>query len=89
MVGSKSRPGKSTTLPRTPDFQRIEEELRQRIIDGEFPLGSQLPTYAALAEHFGTSIQPVKVAILRLRIAGIVEGQPGKGVFVAAVPSAQ
>jgi GntR family transcriptional regulator len=83
VVGSVSRPGKSTaTLPRVPDFQRIEDDLRRRIGAGEFAPGSKLPSQQALAEHYDTSLQPVKTALMRLELAGLVEGQQGKGVFV-------
>ena len=64
MVGFGGRPGESTTLPRLPAFQRIEDDLRRRIVEGEFAPGSKLPTQDELAERYETSLQPVKVALM-------------------------
>lgn len=85
MVDYAGRPGVST-LPRMPDYQRIMDDLRRRIASGEFPAGSKLPSQAALAAQYEVSVQPVKMALMLMELAGEVEGQQGKGTFVAGSP---
>lgn len=70
-------------MPRTPDYQRIMEDLRRRIAAGEWKVGEQLPTQGQLAEQYRVSLQPVKAALLRMELAGEIYSQQGKGAFVA------
>lgn len=77
------------TLPKIPDYQRIEADLRRRIAAGEWKPGERLPTREQLAEHYETSLQPVIAALTRLQIAGVVVGQQGKGIYVAEDSGAQ
>ena len=73
----------ATTLPKIPDYQRIEADLRRRIAAGEWKPGEQLPTRLQLAEQYDTSLQPVIAAITRLQLAGLLVGRQGKGIYVA------
>lgn len=68
-------------LPKT--SAQIVEDLTARIQSGEYPPGSQLPSYAQLKEMY----EPVSVATIArvirdLRMRGTVVGIPGRGVFV-------
>lgn len=45
-----------------------------------------IPSTARLAEAHGVSITVVRAAVAQLRADGLVQGQPGKGVFVCATP---
>jgi DNA-binding transcriptional regulator YhcF (GntR family) len=49
-------------------------------------LGQRMPSYRALATKHGVSIAPVRHAYAVLKGAGILEGQPGRGVYVARIP---
>lgn len=69
-------------MPRKPDYQRIADDIRRQIEDGELAPGAKLPTHAALAQQYGVSLQPVKMALWQLELQGLVEGHQGKGVFV-------
>lgn len=82
VIESEGRPG-STSVPRTPDYQRIMADLRRRIAAGEWKPGEQLPTRQKLAEEYEVSLQPVVAAVTRLQIEGVLEGQQGKGIYVA------
>lgn len=72
---------------RTPDRQRIADDIRARIRSGEYPPGSRLPTWRELAERYGTSEEPVRTALRALSEEGWLESQQGKGTFVVGVPS--
>jgi GntR family transcriptional regulator len=71
-----------------PAYQQVADDLRQRIASGELPVGSPIPSTAKLASTHGVSITVVRAAVAQLRTAGLVIGQPGKGVFVSATPDA-
>jgi DNA-binding GntR family transcriptional regulator len=58
-------------------FQRI----REAIVVGEFKLGEQL-SEAQLAQRMGISKTPVREALLRLKLEGLVEIHPQRGTFI-------
>jgi DNA-binding GntR family transcriptional regulator len=57
------------------------ERIREAIVMGELGLGSQV-SEAQLAASLGISKTPVREALLRLKIEGLVEIHPQRGTFV-------
>ena len=57
------------------------ERIREAIIDGDLKLGEQV-SEAQLAQRMGISKTPVREALLRLKIEGLVEIHPQRGTFV-------
>lgn len=58
--------------------------LRDRIIQGEFPPGTRL-SEQDIANHYGMSRQPVREAFIRLANEGLVEVRPQRGTFVRKI----
>jgi DNA-binding GntR family transcriptional regulator len=56
------------------------EAIRARIVDGELQLGEAL-SEIALAGELGVSKTPVREALLRLRLEGLVDILPQRGTF--------
>lgn len=71
-----------------PAWARIEADLRARILAGEWLPGDRLPTQAQLAEHYGTSLEPIRQAFLRLELAGLIVRRSGGAALVADRPPA-
>jgi GntR family transcriptional regulator len=69
-----------------PEYQRLMRQIRDRIISGEYPLGSYIPSTTELVERSGMSRPVVRRAIDQLKAEGILEGHQGKGVAVEAMP---
>jgi DNA-binding GntR family transcriptional regulator len=89
----RSRPrerqeGREVTEIGRPAYQQVADDLRERITAGEFPVGSPIPSTAQLAAAHQVSVTVVRAAVAQLRNAGLLVGQPGKGVFVTATPEA-
>ena len=63
----------------------VVEQLKERIISGEFKSGDQLPPEGALCELFGVSRITVREALKKLNMMGLVEIKQGKGTFVKSV----
>lgn len=61
----------------------IADDLAERINRGEYPPGTWLPTYTALARMYSVSTATVQRALLVLRTQGVVIGYQGKGSYVA------
>lgn len=61
---------------------QVLAELRQRIVDGDYPPGQRL-TEDRLAEDFGVSRNPVREALRVVHAEGFVELVPRRGAFVA------
>ncbi|MFJ3761775.1 winged helix-turn-helix domain-containing protein [Streptomyces sp. NPDC090080] len=59
-------------------FQRVSEELRVRLSDGGYPLGSFLPSQETLAQEFGVSRDTVQRALRELGSEGWIESGRGK-----------
>jgi GntR family transcriptional regulator len=70
-----------------PDYQRLIDQIRSRITAGEYELGKPIPSTAALAGLTGLSVPVVRRAVSQLEADGILEGHPGKGVYVRAMPA--
>lgn len=60
----------------------IADVIRERVIDGSFPPGTQLGE-VQLAEQLDVSRGPVREALQRLIQEGLLDGRPHRGVFVA------
>ena len=50
-----------------PRYLQVARELRQDIVDGVYPVGSQLPTEHELCERFSVSRYTIREALRRLR----------------------
>ncbi|MFG2886599.1 winged helix-turn-helix domain-containing protein [Streptomyces sp. NPDC048297] len=61
------------------EFRRIAEELRVRIADGGYPLGTFLPSQNELATEFGVSRDTVQRVLRELRGEGWIESRQGQG----------
>ncbi len=64
------------------------DELRRRILDGEFPAGFQL-RQDALAEEFGVSRIPLREALVQLEAEGLVRIVPHRGAVVSELSIAE
>jgi len=80
-------------MPRVPSerrpslAQQLVLDLSQRILAGEFPPGSKLPTEQVFTEERGVSRTVVREAMSRLQAAGLVETRRGIGTFVVDTQS--
>jgi GntR family transcriptional regulator len=69
---------------RQPKYLRIHGTLRQRIISGQWPPGSPLPSQRELADEFGVSIMTLRQALQLLTDDGLIETRHGSGTFATA-----
>ncbi|WP_225833923.1 winged helix-turn-helix domain-containing protein [Streptomyces sp. NK08204] len=60
------------------EFRRVAEELRARITDGGYPLGTFLPSQTTLAGEFGVSRDTVQRVLRELRGEGWIESRQGR-----------
>ena len=65
-----------------PRYIQLAEALRQRIRDGQYPVGSRLPTEVDLVEETGYSRDTVRAAVRVLRESGWVTVTHGLGTFI-------
>ena len=72
-----------------PLYQRITDDLRDRIGAGEFGAGRLLPSEAELGRAYGASRVTVRRALEALRDDGLVDSRQGFGWFVPAAPVEQ
>ncbi len=72
--------------PQVPKYQAIYSLLRQKILDGEFAPGSQLPPQAELAASFKVTLMTLRQAIGALEADGLVIALRGKGTFISENP---
>ncbi len=63
-------------------YERIVEQIEQRIIQGDLHVGDQLPPERELCERFGVSRTAVREAVKALRQKGLLETYPGRGTFI-------
>ncbi|WP_432196972.1 GntR family transcriptional regulator [Streptomyces sp. bgisy027] len=61
------------------EFQRVADELRARMADGEYPLHSTLPSQRILTKEFRVSRDTVQRALRELAGEGWIESRQGSG----------
>jgi DNA-binding transcriptional regulator YhcF (GntR family) len=61
------------------EFGRVLEELRNRVVNGDYPLNSSLPPQRALAEEFGVSRDTVQRVLKALADEGWIVSRQGSG----------
>ena len=70
-------------------YLQIVRIIRDMIINGELPVGTQIPSGAQMKRAWGVNRLTGAMAVEELRKAGLVVTRPGVGTFVAASPSKQ
>ncbi|WP_232665249.1 GntR family transcriptional regulator [Pseudonocardia sp. TRM90224] len=68
---------------RTSLSRRLAEELRSRIMSGEFAPGARLPSEAELVRRYQVSRVTVRTALRTLEAQGLVDVRHGSGSFVS------
>jgi CheY-like chemotaxis protein len=64
-------------------YLAIASAIRERIADGLYRPGQQLPASAALAKEHGVALMTVRQALGILQLEGVIEARHGAGTFVA------
>jgi len=77
------------TSKRQVKYQAIADDLRGRVVSGEFPAGNLLPSESELSGHYAASRVTVRRALEALRAERLVDSRQGFGWFVAADPLRQ
>jgi DNA-binding FadR family transcriptional regulator len=63
-------------------YRQIADQLRQLIAEGEYPVGSRLPTERELAKKLGVSRPTVREALIALEVEGRLRIKVGSGIYV-------
>jgi DNA-binding GntR family transcriptional regulator len=64
-------------------YLQVARALKEEIVGGVYPVGSQLPTEGELCERFSVSRYTVREALRRLREDNLVSSRQGAGTVVA------
>ncbi len=68
-------------------YLQVARTLRKEIVEGVYPVGSQLPTEHELCDRFAVSRYTVREALRRLREDNLVSSRPRTGTLVVPRPS--
>jgi DNA-binding FadR family transcriptional regulator len=63
-------------------YRRIADQLRLLMEQGEYPVGSRLPTERELASQLGVSRPTVREALIALEVEGRLRIRVGSGIYV-------
>lgn len=69
----------------TPLYEQIANQIAERILSGELPPGSELPSIRQLAADLVISVITTKRAYQELEAKGLIITRPGVGSTVAAI----
>ncbi len=67
-----------------PTYQRLADDLRVEIANGNLPPGSRVPSVRKLAERYGVAQMTASQALQTLQREGLVFTSAGRGSFVRA-----
>lgn len=73
-------------MKKMPKYMEIYSTLKERIANGDYPIGEKLPTGTLLAEEFQTSKLTVKKGVDLLVSEGVVRSRSGFGTEVLRTP---
>jgi DNA-binding GntR family transcriptional regulator len=65
------------------EYLRIQADVQRRVDAGEWQPGTRLPTQAELAAQYSVSVQPIKAALSRLEVLGVIIQRRGGSAIVA------
>ncbi|WP_168723176.1 winged helix-turn-helix domain-containing protein [Streptomyces sp. S816] len=68
-------------------YQRIVQDVRDKIRSGQLTAGTKLPSTRELSEDYGVAAGTVQRALTELRSAGLVYSHQGRGSFVTETAS--
>jgi GntR family transcriptional regulator len=74
---------------RAPIYLQIAKLLRQRIEQGDWKIGDQLPTLEALMDTYGVARSTLREALAQLEAEGLIRRSRGTGTFVTKDLSSQ
>jgi GntR family transcriptional regulator of arabinose operon len=66
-----------------PKYQVIIEDIKSKILSGDYNVGEQIPTESALQSMYEVSRQTVRKAILDLSNDGFLRSEKGSGTYVS------
>jgi GntR family transcriptional regulator of arabinose operon len=66
-----------------PKYQVIIEDIKSKILSGDYNVGEQIPTESALQSLYEVSRQTVRKAILELSNEGFLRSEKGSGTYVS------
>ena len=67
---------------KSPLYIQLREVIRSKIEDGEYPVGTAIPSESQLAETYDLNPLSVRSALSALKYEGLLRSVQGKGVFV-------
>lgn len=73
-------------MPADPKYTTIAEEIASKIRSGDYPAGSKLPSTRELMLMYAVSETVIRFVMVDLKARRLVEGQPGRGVYVLPQP---
>ncbi|MEN1936252.1 PLP-dependent aminotransferase family protein [Paenibacillus sp. 102] len=66
----------------SPKYQQIMEYMKEKITNGEWPIGSKIPSQRKLAQIFDVNRSTVITALEELTADGLIQGKMGMGTIV-------
>ncbi|MEK3894829.1 MULTISPECIES: MocR-like pyridoxine biosynthesis transcription factor PdxR [Bacillus] len=69
-------------MPHAPKYKQIIQFIKEKIANGEWPIGTKIPSQRSLAKHFAVNRSTVITALEELIADGLIEGRMGKGTIV-------
>ncbi len=70
----------------SPLYVQVADALREKIVDGDWPIGSLIPTLPQLSHEYGVGLITVRLAVQVLRNEQLLEPKQGSGTFVKSKP---
>ncbi|MGG5252721.1 substrate-binding domain-containing protein [Neobacillus sp. SM06] len=64
-------------------YQIIIDDIKSKILSGEYSIGEQIPTESVLQEKYNVSRHTVRKAILELANGGFLRSEKGSGTYVS------
>ena len=84
LIASRNTVGQMDGLSKYRSYQRIEQDLRRRIVRGEWSPGMMMPGRRELARQYGVDVNTLQRAIGPLLDSGILVADGKRGTFIGS-----
>jgi DNA-binding transcriptional regulator YhcF (GntR family) len=71
------------TASAEPPFEQVRRQIAARVVSGELPAGTRLPTVRALADEVGLAVNTVARVYRELESDGVIVTSGRRGTFVS------
>lgn len=87
-MAKKKRASKRRTVGKEVAYRQVADDLRKRLLDGEWEAKEAMPSLRALADHYHVGVKTIRLALDSLKAQGIIGVHPRRHLYARPAENA-